>query len=373
MRITLGAHLLSGIPGYRQAGIHRYIKSLLPELAAVPGLRCTALISPTALGEVPAGGGLKVIAASMSTESPVRRIWVEQAMVPGALRDLRPDVHHGLAFAAPLAAACPTVVTVHDLSFLTRPETHKLVNRAYLSLVTRWSCRRAARVIAVSDWTKRDIERWFGVDPARIDVVPHGVPPHFARAGEARIDAFRRERGMGDRAVLFLGSLEPRKNLATLVEAFARLDDPGAELWIAGGEGWKFSPVHARVRALGLEERVRFAGFVPDQDVPLWMSACDVFAYPSLYEGFGMPVIEAMACGAVVVGSDATSLPEVIGDAGLMAPPTDAGALAAALRRSLTDAALRETLRRRGLERAAGYTWRRAAELTADAYRRAVA
>lgn len=372
MRITLGAHLLSGVPGYRQAGIHRYIKSLLPELAAIPDVHCIALISPTALGEVAPNAALEVLAAPMSTESPARRIWVEQAILPRAIGALHPDAHHAMAFAAPLAATCPTVVTVHDLSFLTRPETHKAVNRAYLSLMTRWSCRRAARVIAVSAWTKRDVARWFGVNPDRIDVVPHGVPTRFARADQARIAAFRAERGMGDRAVLFLGSLEPRKNLSTLVEAFGRLADLDAELWIAGGEGWKFSPVHERVRRLGLEGRVRFAGFVPDEDVPLWMSACDVFAYPSLYEGFGMPVIEAMACGAVVVASDATALPEVVGDAGLTAPPTDIDALAAALRRALTDAPLRADLRRRAVERATGYSWRRAAELTVQTYRRAM-
>lgn len=362
MHIALGAYLLSGIPGYRQAGIHRYIKSILMEFARMNEPRFTALVSPTALGQLPQG--MAYVAARRPAETPLARIRVEQLETPPVLRQLGADVYHGMAFVAPLRAPCKTVVTVHDLSFITRPETHKSLNRAYLSLFTRLSCRRAARVIAVSEWTKRDVAHHFGVSPDKIDVIPHGVPPRFVRANPDAIQKFRQEKNIGPNSILFLGSLEPRKNLVSLIEALPALGLNEYELIVIGGQGWKFSAIYERVRALGLQNHVRFEGYVADDDLPLWLSACDVFAYPSLYEGFGMPVIEAMACGAVVVASNATSLPEVVGDAGLMHPPTDVPALAGQLRRALSDAGLRAALRERAITRAAGYTWQKAAQMT---------
>lgn len=368
MHIALGAYLLSGIPGYRQAGIHRYIKSVLMEFAGMETPRFTALVSPTALGQLPQE--MARAAASRPAETPFARIRVEQLETPSVLRQLKADVYHGMAFVAPLRAPCQTVVTVHDLSFITCPETHKPLNRAYLSLFTRWSCRRAARVIAVSEWTRQDVAHYFGVLPDKIDVIPHGVPPRFVRASPDDIRQFRREKNVGANSILFLGSLEPRKNLLSLIESLPALGLSEYELIVIGGEGWKFSGVYERVKALGLEQRVRFEGYVADADLPLWLSACDVFAYPSLYEGFGMPVLEAMACGAVVVCSNSTSLPEVVGDAGLTHPPTDVPALAAALRRALTDEPLRAALRQKAITRAAGYTWQNAAQLTVRTYQK---
>lgn len=370
MRIALGAYLLSGIPGYRQAGIHRYIKSLAMELARMDAPRYTALVGPGAVDQLPAAMPRR--AASRPTETPLARIRVEQLETPRVLRELNADVYHGMAFVAPLNAPCKTVVTVHDLSFITRPETHKSLNRAYLTLFTRLSCRRAARVIAVSEWTKQDVARHFGVLPSKIDVIPHGVPPRFVRASPDAIQKFKKEKNIGPNSILFLGSLEPRKNLLSLIEALPRLNLPEYQLIVIGGEGWKFSAVYARVQALGLQNRVRFEGYVADDDLPLWLSACDVFAYPSLYEGFGMPVLEAMACGAVVVASNATSLPEVVGDAGLTHPPTDVDALASQLRRALSDADLRAALRQKAIARAAGFTWAQAAQLTARVYERVI-
>jgi glycosyltransferase involved in cell wall biosynthesis len=306
---------------------------------------------------------------------------VEQLETPGVLRQLGADVYHGMAFVAPLRAPCLTVITVHDLSFITQPQAHKVFNRIYLSLFTRWSCRRAARVIAVSEWTRRDVVNLLGVDPARVDVIPHGVHPRFRRLPEESVVAFRRTNGIGERSIFFLGSLEPRKNLPALIEAFSllRARDCGpidgtrhAELIVGGSPGWKYQAIFERIEALGLKEHVRFIGQVSQDQLPLWYNACSVFAYPSLYEGFGLPVLEAMACGAPVVTSNVTSLPEVVGDAGLMVAPADVRGLADALARVLDDAGLREELRRKSLQRAATFTWSRAAAQTIDSYRRAV-
>lgn len=393
MHLVLGAYLLSGTPGYRQAGIHQYSRALIEHLAAdagqLPG-PLTVLISPTAreqLAGLPERAQVAVRPASRATEDPWRRIWVEQIETPGVLRRIDGALYHGLAFVAPLRAPCPTVITIHDLSFITRPETHKPLNRIYLSLFTRWSCRRAARVIAVSECTRRDVISRLSVQPARVDVIPHGVHSRFRPLPADEVAAFKRDKGISDQAIFFLGSLEPRKNLVTLIEAFGmvssqkpvvssqRTEDGGqrgeAQLIIGGAPGWKYEPIFARVKALGLEGRVRFVGQIAQDALPAWYNACAVFAYPSWYEGFGMPVLEAMACGAPVVTSNATSLPEVVGDAGIMVAPADARGLANALAGVLKEPARQQQMRAASLRRAAQFTWQATAARTIETYAQA--
>jgi glycosyltransferase involved in cell wall biosynthesis len=390
MNVTLGAYLLSGTPGYRQAGIHQYIRALIETLAVRPEVlsgevNLTALISPTARNELqlPALQSpreasnsqfpISLLSATRNTESPLTRMRVEQLETPRLLREVRADLYHGLAFVAPLRSPCPTVITVHDLSFITRPQTHKLMNRTYLSILTRLSCRRAARVIAVSEWTKRDVVSLLGIAPERVDVIPHGAHARFRPLPAAEVAAFRAANGIGAApAVFFLGSLEPRKNLPALIDAFGAVLKrvPEAELHIGGSPGWKYQDIFERIAALGLKARVHFCGQIAQEQLPLWYNACAVFAYPSLYEGFGMPVLEAMACGAPVVTSNVTSLPEVVGDAGLMVSPQDVAGLADALAGVLTNADLRDTLRTKSLRRAAGFTWDHTAEMTIQTYRK---
>ena len=393
MHLVLGAYLLSGTPGYRQAGIHQYSRALVEQLAtSPPASLCSAtpdrqtsitiLVSPTALDQLaglqspvtPDPFPITLRPASRSTESPWGRIWVEQVETPGVLRGIAGAMYHGLAFVAPLRAACPTVVTVHDLSFITRPETHKRLNRIYLSWFTRWSCRRATRVIAVSEWTKRDVVSRLGVDVERVDVIPHGVHPRFKPLPAEEVARFKRDHAIGENAIFFLGSLEPRKNLITLIEAFAQPNlQPSTlnpQLIIGGGPGWKYEPIFERVKALGLDGRVHFAGPIAQEELPWWYNACAVFAYPSLYEGFGLPVLEAMACGMPVVTSNVTSLPEVVEDAGLLVEPLDVRGLAEALAGVLSDAELRCRMREASRRRARQFTWAAAAAQTVETYRR---
>ncbi len=402
MHLILGAYLLSGTPGYRQAGIHQYSRALIEHLAAdasrLPG-SLTVLVSPTAreqLAGLPQDAPVRVWPASRSTETPWQRIWVEQVETPARLRHMDRALYHGLAFVAPLRAPCPTVITVHDLSFITRPATHKPLNRIYLSLFTRWSCQRAARVIAVSEWTRRDVISRLGVQPARVDVIPHGVHRRFRPLPADEVAAFKRDKGISDQAIFFLGSLEPRKNLVTLIEAFALVsgqmtdhrpqrtdreergltaDGESAatetQLIIGGAPGWKYEPIFARVKALGLEGRVRFVGQIAQDVLPLWYNACAVFAYPSLYEGFGMPALEAMACGAPVIVSNVTSLPEVVGAAGIQLDPLDARAWAEALAGVLREPARQQHMRAASLRRAAQFTWQATAQRTIETYMQA--
>jgi glycosyltransferase involved in cell wall biosynthesis len=372
MHVVLGALLLSGQQGFRQAGVHHYARELLRALARAPhdGIRFTALLPASAADQLTPDerAALHVRTVPARLESPLHRTRFEQIALPRLLRELRADVYHGLAFVAPIAAPCPTIVSVMDLSFLTHPHTHRPIPRLYLRTMTQLSCRRARRIIAISEWTKRDIVRCYGIDPARVDAIPLAVDHERFRplSPDAR-RAFRTAHGIGDRAVFYLGSIEPRKNLTRLIDAFARLPQP-AQLFIGGSLAWKYDEILARVQRLGLHERVHMLGRIEPQDLPAWYSACTVFAYPSLYEGFGFPPLEAMACGAAVVSSDASSLPEVVGDAGLTVAPTDVDALARALARLLDDDDLRRSLQQRAVARAAAFTWERVATQTIAAY-----
>ncbi|MFN8562478.1 MAG: glycosyltransferase family 1 protein [Anaerolineae bacterium] len=186
------------------------------------------------------------------------------------------------------------------------------------------------------------------------------------------IAAFRKANHLLERFWLFVGTLEPRKNLTTLIDAYAALPEKPL-LVIGGGKGWDYEPIFAAVERHGLGDSVRFAGFIPADDLPIWYNCAEAFVYPSVFEGFGMPVLEAMACGTPVIVSDASSLPEVAGDAGLCVPPNDVQAWTAALRRAWDDAAWRDQARARGLAQAARYTWAETARQTVESYRRAMA
>jgi glycosyltransferase involved in cell wall biosynthesis len=291
---------------------------------------------------------------------------------PGVLAQTGVALAHGPVFAGPLMARCPFVVTIHDLSFLRFPALFPPVQRFYLSLITRASARRARRVIAVSQHAADETARLLGVDRGRIDVVYHGVDPRFRPRPAAEVASFRARKELPERFLLFLGTLEPRKNLVRLVDAFARLRLPDVRLVLAGGRGWYCEEVFDRIRELHLQERVVIPGYVADEELPMWYNAATAFAYPSLYEGFGMPVTEAQACGTPVMTSECSSLPEAAGDGALLVDPRDVDAMAEGLRRLVTDEILRDELRDRGLAHAARLTWRRTAADTVAVYRRAL-
>jgi glycosyltransferase involved in cell wall biosynthesis len=369
--VAINGHLLSGRAWYRSAGVHRYIYHLLRHLGqANDGLRYTVLLGE---GVLPSDVALTALRSRWPTSRAAVRVLWEQLVQPWALRRIQADLVHGPVFVGPLLSSCPVVVTIHDLSFIRFPELFRPVNRFYLTALTRLSARRARRLIAVSAHAARESAQLLGVPPERIDVVYHGVDPAFHPLPAGEVLSFRERRGLPERFVFFVGTLEPRKNLVRLVEAFARVRDGGTGLVLVGGRGWSYDELFARVEALGLGDEIVFAGYVMNDELPLWYNAATVVAYPSVYEGFGLPVLEAQACGTPVLTSNTSSLPEAAGDAALMVDPYDVEAIAAGLSQVLTDESLRHQLRERGLVHAGRFSWPRAARETACVYRRALA
>ena len=267
----------------------------------------------------------------------------------------------------------PTVLTVHDVVYLRHPEWHLPMNRWFLRLAMPHFVREAQAIIAVSEFTKQDVVKLLGADPAKVRVVHEGVDPRFhpIRHPETLSELRARYRLQAP-FILYVGAIEPRKNLPLLLRAYAALcREPGFkhQLVIAGGKGWLFDEVFDTASALGLGERVTFTGHVPDRDLPALYAAADIFAFPAFFEGFGLPPLEAMACGTPVVSSDAASLPEVVGKAGLLVSPHDEGAWVDALRRLAGDADLHRRLTAEGIAQAHRFTWQQTAQRTVEVYR----
>ena len=236
IHVGLNAHLLSLGSDYRSAGLTWYIYNLLTHLPEIdPGVRCTAFMSETRYQGSPS---LELELSRLPTRRPAVRIIWEQLIQPSAARRARLDLLHGMAFVGPMGSRCPFVVTIHDLSFLFYPQSFRPVNRLYLKLFARLSAQRARRVIAVSESTKRDAIKQYGIAPDKVDVVHNGVDPAFCPFPAGQVSAFRADRGLPERFILFVGTLEPRKNIARLIQAYAQLPGARPPLFFVGGKGW---------------------------------------------------------------------------------------------------------------------------------------
>lgn len=390
MRICING-LFLGEPG---TGTGQYSLRLLESLAALEGGNAYSVLIGRGASR-PAGLGAAVTYREVAGPTPwaaARKLYAEQVGFPWACRQARSDVAHVPYFAPPLAAPCPVVVTIHDLTTLLFPEYGKSpAARAYNTLVSA-GARRCAAVIADSENSKRDIVRLLGIPQDRISVVYLAAESRFqlvVEAGELR--EVRRRYRLPDDFVLYVGGLNRHKNVGALLEAFAALRPrlPGRySLAIAGVSQSRnpdiFPDLPALARKLGMSVRtaeegdpeaqgadVCMLGFVPEADKPLLYNAARLFVFPSLYEGFGLPPLEAMACGTPVVCSSAASLPEVVGDGAILVDPRDVAGLTEAMHAVVTDADLAQRLRGRGLRQAARFRWFETARQTMRVYQQA--
>ncbi len=369
--VGLNAQLLSLRQSYRSAGISWYIFNLLRHLpAANASMRYTAFVSDP---DFQPQNGLAVQRSPLPAKHPVARILWEQTALPLALKRSGANLLHALAFVSPLANRIPTVLTIYDLSFMRFPQLFRPFNRWYLQTFSRISARRADAVIAISESTRQDVISTFGVSPERVHTVYCGADDIFRPLPATEIAAFRAEKQLPEHFIFRLGTIEPRKNVEGVIRAYAvwRQRDPSAPpLVVGGGKGWYYRQVFRLVESLDLAEYIHFPGYIPQDELPLWYNAASVFVYPSHFEGFGLPVLEAMACGTPVITSDVSSLPEVAGDAALLVSPTDTDGLSRAMERIFSDAVLAQSLRERGLQQAAQFSWKKTARQTLEIYRR---
>jgi glycosyltransferase involved in cell wall biosynthesis len=358
---------------HRRAGLGRYAASLARALQPlIPEQLALFYNAEQGVDPLPDLDHVPTSTVALGYKPWRMAVWLGQlGRIP--FNRLVPDatLFHATEHLLPSLRRVPTVLTVHDLIFRHLPEHHKPLNRWYLNATMPLYCRRADRIIAVSQATRRDLIAAYDVPAEKITVVPEAAAPRFQPQPPETVARIRAKHRLPEDFVLYVGTIEPRKNLIRLLEAWAALYEAheAPPLVIVGKHGWLSDDFYAALAKNPCHDAVRFTGYVEDEELPAIFAAATVFAFPSLYEGFGLPPLEAMACGAPVLCSNTSSLPEVVGDAALTVEPTDTEALRAGLRRLLSDAELRAELRARGFERAAQFSWDRAARETLAVYR----
>jgi glycosyltransferase involved in cell wall biosynthesis len=361
LNIAIDARMIS------RSGIGRYTQNLVKNLAKIDRDNTYSVLVNNKEEALEERENLEFF--PLRREIPIYGL-SEQVLLPLEVRRRKPDLVHYPNFNMPLVNPAPVVVTIHDLIYYLFPDA--CPGRAahlYARFMFRAVPRLAKRIITDSEYTKNDIVRHLGIKPEKISVVHLAIDPIYRPVEDARrLEAARKKYGITGEYVFYAGTHQPRKNLVRLVKAFSRLKTKDHLLVITGKKEERRREVYDTVERLGLSERVVFTGMVPEEDLPELYSMADLFVFPSLYEGFGLPPLEAMACGTPVVTSEATSLPEVVGDAALIADPLDVDSIALCMERVLSNASFAGELREKGFSRVKRFSWLKTAEKTLDVY-----
>ncbi len=349
-------------------GIGRYAtnlaRALIPQLTADE--RLTVLCDPAYPPTLPPSEKVHSLSVAVSPFG-LRQQWT----LPRLLRRLKADLYHSAYYLMPYFTGIPALLTLYDLIPLLFPEHSTLRARRLFRLATRLALRATRHALAISEATRRDFLARFPLQPEQITAIPLAADPAFAPQPPTVSAALRVHHPLPEQFVLYVGSNKPHKNLVRLVEAWAMVqaEVPAYTLVIAGAWLPQHPEARQNAQVLGIADRVCWLGPLPETDLPALYTAAEVFVFPSLYEGFGLPVIEAMACGTPVVCANTSSLPEVAGDAAVMFDPFHSESIAAALRKVLGDADLRTAMRRRSLAQAARFSWQETAQKTLQLYR----
>ena len=381
MRPRIGIDVTSAVN--QGAGIGRYTRELVKALAAAENDYDYALfsakvpvLSPVE-NPLPEGANISFRSAPIS-ERWLYRLWYRLRIpIPVQILTGNIDLFHSTDFVLPpLKPEIPSLLTIHDLSFVHYPETFTPQLGNYLNNIVPRSVGRATHILADSEATKSDISEIWQVPDDKITVLYSGVSRDFQPTNDPRsIDELRANYDLGQGPYLLcVGTVQPRKNYQMLIQAFRNVAQQFPHnLIFAGGKGWLFDQILAEIEEQGLEDRVRFIGFVDDQQLPALYSEASLFLFPSLYEGFGLPLLEAMACGVAVISSNASSLPEVAGDASLKLPPNDLDSWTEAIIALLSNSSRRTGMIADGFLQVRNFTWEKAADNLRRVYRQLLA
>lgn len=365
MHIAIDAHSV----GTQLAGNVTYITSLIEAVAEIDQKnQYTLYVTKPKAVECYTNRWANFRVRRTLPHSPIIRI---PLTLTAELR-LRPVDILFVQFTAPPFAPCKVVSMIPDISYEHLPETFKWRSRFQMKLTIRQTAKSAAHIITPSEYSRQDLIKTYRLPPEKIAMIPHAASDLFKPVTDTEeINRIRQKYNLNGDFILGVGSIQPRKNLIRLIEAYSILVKKGTDippLVLVGKKAWLFEETVKATDVHGVEDRVIFTGFVPDEDLPALYSTAKCFVYPSYFEGFGLPPLEAMQCGTPVIAGDRTSLPEVVGDAGLLVDPFDVNAIASALQRIISDDKLREDLRRKGLERASKFSWTEAARQTIDVF-----
>lgn len=367
MHIGIDAHAI----GAQQGGNETYIRNLIVALAELDQThQYTLYFSAAQAAEVWRNRYANFAVRLLPPPTPLVRVPLALAL---ELRRRPVDVLH-VQYTAPPFCPAPVVTTIHDLAFEHLPETFTRRGKAQLRLTVRRTARQAAHILTVSEFSRQDILKTYGIPPDKVTVTHNGCEAQFTPhpTSEREAETIKQKFGITRDYLLAVGSLQPRKNLVRLLRAYAQLREqqPGFQLQlvIVGRQLWLYQEILREIRQQNFAADVIVTGYADDEDLPALYRSAVALVYPSLFEGFGLPPLEAMACGTPVITSDSSSLPEVVGDAGILVNPYDEGELAQAMWRITNDAARRAQLRQAGLQQAQRFTWAAAAAKTWAVY-----
>lgn len=363
---------------HRHGGIGRYTEELVTALAAL-GKETLGKIGPLTgfYNDSRSVHAPRPLAWLPATTSPLpHKVWRAQVLVAHTTQQSQAarfgpmDLFHGTDHLLPYLPDTPSVLTIHDMVFRVMPETQTQLNQLYLRMMMPRFCQHARQIIAVSHNTSQDIQRFYQIPAEKITTIYPGVHPRFQRVTDpAVLERVQAKYHLPPRFALFVGTVEPRKNLDNVLLAFEQAGVDDLHLVLGGRIGWKSTRVMRQLRRHAAAARILIPGYIADEDLPALYSLAEMFLLPSRYEGFGLPVLEAMACGTPVITANISSLPEVAGDAALLVDPTDAEALAAAMADLAANPARRAALQEKGYRQAAQFTWEKTARATLAVYR----
>lgn len=367
MRILIDARMVTA----RNFGIGRYVYNLLAALLELDRANSYSLIvNDDYLADL-------VKSAPNFSLIKAKARWLslrEQFEIPRIVKRVRPDLFHAASFVVPFVQSCPTVATIYDLIHVIFPEHYSLLHKIYYNLFLKMTIKKVCRLITISESSRNDIAEYYGYPADRISIAYPAVGPLFRPVDDqAAISAFRSKYDLPDKLILYVGNRKKHKNVAGLVKAYALLPDRIKAQYALVLSGTSDPALDDLARGQKVADRVRYLGNIPDEELPLAYNAAELFVFPTLYEGFGMPPLEAMACGIPVVTSNVASIPEVVGDAAVLVDPTKTSQLADAMARVLGNNELKAQLRSRALEQAERFTWKACAQNTLKAYQEALA